>query len=347
MINILGLVKLAKFGIRYSKIKYFRSKLPIFGSADITNACNLKCVHCYWWKNWKKEDELTVEQWRQVARREFKERGVISLALCGGEPLTRPDVVKMFVLEEKLSDIVITNGTMPLLDLPVVYFISMDGAEKTHNKIRVALGKALAEERGLSHLPHSFWNVHEKVKENVKNSPTKNIIINMTVNNLNKNEVRTVVEDWFDYVKGMSLSFYTPFYDDDPLWIPYGEERTMLIDEIKDLKKEFRNFIAIPDNSLDAMKSGEWSKECAIRENFMTISLDFKGRIKNPCVLGSAEKGKMMPICEKCGVDCAVGMTVGLGGDPEYLEIYKNIFGRDVNKTEMKKGRYVTMSHVV
>src|SRR6202041_341127 len=24
-------------------------KTPLFGSADILNACNLKCVHCYWW----------------------------------------------------------------------------------------------------------------------------------------------------------------------------------------------------------------------------------------------------------------------------------------------------------
>lgn len=26
-------------------------KTPLFGSADIINVCNLKCVHCYWWTN--------------------------------------------------------------------------------------------------------------------------------------------------------------------------------------------------------------------------------------------------------------------------------------------------------
>ena len=27
------------------------TKTPLFGSADIINVCNLKCVHCYWWTN--------------------------------------------------------------------------------------------------------------------------------------------------------------------------------------------------------------------------------------------------------------------------------------------------------
>ena len=71
----------------------------MYGSADITNACNLKCSHCYWWKNWKPSNELSPGQWRMIVREKFKKARVFRVALTGGEPLLRPEVIEVFTEE--------------------------------------------------------------------------------------------------------------------------------------------------------------------------------------------------------------------------------------------------------
>lgn len=71
-------------------------KVPFYGSADITNRCNLKCKHCYWWKNWEPSNELSPEQWRTVIRERFKKEKLYQIALTGGEPLLRPEIIEVF-----------------------------------------------------------------------------------------------------------------------------------------------------------------------------------------------------------------------------------------------------------
>jgi MoaA/NifB/PqqE/SkfB family radical SAM enzyme len=306
--------RVAKILWRIAQVRYFNSDdAHLFGSVEITNACTLKCKHCYWWKNWERKNELTIEQWRHIFKYRFKDRGVTSVTITGGEPLMRPDIIKMIILEEKVDTWITTNGTLPFLDLPTTYIVSIDGNEKTHNKIRPPLNKSLG-------------NVYKRIEKNIEKSPTKNIMINMTLNNINKNEISDVVEKWYGVVKGVSFSFHTPFSYEDDLWIHYGKERNGIADGIKSLKKKYPNFIALSDLTLEMLKSSEWTADCAIREKNFVVSLDSQGRIKRPCVLGSVEKEGKLPICKKCGMDCAVGLTRGLRGDWEWPVICKNIF---------------------
>ena len=121
------LAGIAKVASKIIQIKYFQRKMPIFGSADITNFCNLKCKHCYWWLNRTLHKELSADEWRNVVRKKFRENDVVAVSLTGGEPLLRPKVVEAVVEEMKGRYVtVVTNGTVPLIDFGVGYFISIE-----------------------------------------------------------------------------------------------------------------------------------------------------------------------------------------------------------------------------
>ena len=123
---------------KFAGYRLFGKKSPLYGSTDIINVCNLHCTHCYWWLNRKENEELTLEQWKKVIDEKFKKNHVFIITLVGGEPTLRPDVVELFINEFPIRVCLVTNGTMPLKKYDKIYFywISIDGTEKIHDKIR-------------------------------------------------------------------------------------------------------------------------------------------------------------------------------------------------------------------
>ena len=65
--------------------------LPI--QLDITNACNLRCVHCYH-PHHKNDGALSLNEWKEILSQykalieKMKFRP--SVVICGGEPLVSP-----------------------------------------------------------------------------------------------------------------------------------------------------------------------------------------------------------------------------------------------------------------
>ena len=97
---------------KYAGWKLFKRRSPIFGSADIINECNLHCEHCYWWLNRKENEELTLEEWKQVIDEKFKKRNVFAVTVVGGEPSLRLDRLKKIYDNFKMN--VSTNGIIPI-----------------------------------------------------------------------------------------------------------------------------------------------------------------------------------------------------------------------------------------
>ena len=107
-------------------------------------------MHCYWWTTREPTaGELTPEQWRTVIQNSYKKMRIANVTVVGGEPMLRKDVVKVFSEEMKNRMSVVTNGTHPMMEINGLYFVSVDGTEETHNRIRGP-------------------NTYAKIKKNVK-----------------------------------------------------------------------------------------------------------------------------------------------------------------------------------
>jgi MoaA/NifB/PqqE/SkfB family radical SAM enzyme len=283
--------------IKMFQIKALGAKLPIYASVDVTNRCNLKCMHCYWWKNWKQRKELSTEGWRKVIRNKLKNKKLYQVALTGGEPLLRRDVIKVFKEEMRNKIYVVTNGTLPLVDFNgISYIVSIDGTEEVHNFIR-----------GLK--------VYEKIRQNVKQFDG-DVLLNMTINTINFECIEDVVKEWHELVHGINFQFHTPFDLNDSLWVPYGKQRDEIIKKLMKLKEEYYGLILNTKRQLDILRSNGWTKNCP---NWAFIALNHLGQPKDPCILGGAKK----PICERCGICESSGMYTAIQGDMEWLALYK------------------------
>jgi len=289
-------------------LKAFKAKIgqkPFFyGSCDITNKCNLNCKHCYWRKNYEEEEELSKDEFEDIIEEKFIENNILQVVLTGGEPLLRPEIIELFA-EKGVSFDIVTNGTLPLKDFgQSEYYISIDGDEEIHNKIR-------------------GQGTYGRIKRNVENfDGDSNLIINYTINSLNYQCIEKVFEEWKDRVDMVNFQFHTPFSHDDGLWIPYGKKRDAIIKKIKKLKRKYPYKSYNTDKQLDILGTNYWTKNCP---NWAFLSLNHKGERKTPCFIGSNSSGRK-PICEKCGMCETAGMFSGLfQGDTEWFEVRKRL----------------------
>ncbi|MFL6472079.1 MAG: radical SAM protein [Nitrososphaeraceae archaeon] len=217
---------------KYIGIKLFHSKPAIYGSVDVNNICNLHCSHCYWWLN-RKDDarDLSAEQWREIIRNTFKKQHVYIVTLVGGEPTMRPDIIQVFCKEMPRRVCVVTNGTYPLKRFENLYFywISLDGTEEVHDSIR-----------GKGAYAKTKQNILEYIKgPDRKGKPLwKDIWITMTINSLNYNTIGNLVEEWKNKVNKIGFQFHTPFIKNDPLWMPFGDKRTKVVDNLIALRNK-------------------------------------------------------------------------------------------------------------
>ncbi|MEM2761013.1 MAG: radical SAM protein [Nitrososphaerales archaeon] len=279
-------------------------KNPYFGHAEITNYCNLKCKHCYWWINRnEKMKELDEAGWKYVIENIFKKNNVTQVWVAGGEPYLRPSIVKLFSeLMPKKSNVV-TNGTMPIKFFKglTIYCISIDGTREVHNAIRGPTYDQIVA------------NVSEFVDTYGSDGKGFFTSISMTINSINYKYVNDVVREWQNLVASMVVQFHTPFSYDDSLWLPYGSERDRLIDELIKLKKEYPSFLLNPIRHIEAFRR-PWGHKCA---NWISISVDAFGRVKYPCPMGSADPDMKSPICERCGCfSNSLVYSYGVKGNP-------------------------------
>ena len=268
-------------------------KTPLFGSADVINVCNLKCVHCYWWTTREPTaGELTPEQWRIVIQNSYKKMKIANVTVVGGEPMMRKDVVKVFSEEMKNRISVVTNGMFPMMEINGLYFVSVDGPEETHNRIRGP-------------------NTYARIKKNVQNfvDAGGRVDINMTLNTLNYKTIMDVIHEWDDIAGRISIQFHTPFVDNDPLWLPFGEERNKTIDSILDYSANENKHFVINSKEQFELLRGNWGYKCP---NWMILPLDYRGNIKMPCCMGSSNKDALQPQCDKCGLAPYSGVLAGL-----------------------------------
>jgi MoaA/NifB/PqqE/SkfB family radical SAM enzyme len=243
---------------------------------------------------------MSVNQWREIIKKTFNKQQIFVVTLVGGEPTMRPDIIEVFCEEMPRRVCVVTNGTFPLKRFEDLYFywVSLDGTEKIHDSIRGEGSYAKTKQNILNYI-NSGPDRHGKPL-------MKDIWITMTINSINYGTVDDLVKEWRGKINKIGFQFHTPFVKGDPLWLPFGDERTQVVDKLIEMRKKYPDFVINGEKQLTLMK-GNWGGvgttpvDCP---SWAIISLDHMGRIKQPCCIGSADSKGLKPICEQCGLGC-------------------------------------------
>jgi sulfatase maturation enzyme AslB (radical SAM superfamily) len=277
-----------------------------FGSIDVSKECNLRCAHCYFFEGeegeapaYRGREDFGVDEWiaklaelkRTSSRLEFP---FFQCTWVGGEPLMRKELIERG-REFFRFNTVVTNGTIPLPNWPDVnWYISIDGDEVTHERIR--------RKRG----------IYKRAMRNVAENPQLRVTIAYCITKQNVHCIEQSVIDWAKAgAHQMTFDFYTPIgpaSDEanavaDPAqgsgtaaqFIPL-QERDRVLDRLLALKRVYGDFFALPARAFALMKSDVCkgvSENCLFAKKGFAFGPD--GRRKEKCMMGPDAD------CDRCG----------------------------------------------
>ncbi|TQD26270.1 12,18-didecarboxysiroheme deacetylase [Methanolobus vulcani] len=126
-------------------LQFSKDKKPVV-VWNVTQRCNLRCVHCYAHsKDMEYKNELTTEEGKALID-DLAEFGCPVILFSGGEPLMRKDLPELagYARSKGIRAVISTNGTMiteemakKLKDIGLSYVgISLDGMRETNDKFR-------------------------------------------------------------------------------------------------------------------------------------------------------------------------------------------------------------------
>jgi Fe-coproporphyrin III synthase len=131
-------------------LQFAKDKKPVV-VWNMTQRCNLKCVHCYAHavEPSNHKDPISTEQAKAMID-DLAKFGAPVILFSGGEPLVREDLVDLakYATSTGMRAVISTNGTLitkakarELKEVGLSYVgISLDGAEAVHDKFRGVTG---------------------------------------------------------------------------------------------------------------------------------------------------------------------------------------------------------------
>jgi MoaA/NifB/PqqE/SkfB family radical SAM enzyme len=261
---------------------------------DLTDRCNLRCRHCFYYRNERDSRELPDEELLRGLETLRDRHDIRSMEWCGGEPLMRREVFEAGAALFP-HNVLYTNGTRGIPGISnVTVCVSLDGPPKMHDYIRGS-------------------GCFERVAHNVAGVRNQMVIILCTLNRANAPHL----EEFLRSVERMEppglslpvfLLIFTPLkqyravegYEytaeqRDRLAFTW-EERDRLLEDIGRMRRRFPDRILNSDLLLELMHSTNASY-CIERCNRpqVTLTLDLQLNRKLPCVLGPDVD------CERCG----------------------------------------------
>jgi MoaA/NifB/PqqE/SkfB family radical SAM enzyme len=270
-------------------------------SVDVTNQCNLRCHHCYFFEH-EQPENLAVIRWREFFEK-LKSDGFpfFSCTWVGGEPLMRQEVIEMGSKYFR-HNMVVTNGTIRIPDWKHVHFkVSVDGKEARHDRLRGA-------------------KTYQRIKRMIRDAAARELKIGIAtvLTRENEGELEDFVEEWKKEPinRGIVFDFYTYMAgqpEADKLWLDY-QERDRVIDRILAIKAKHPNLIEMPARALELLRS----ENCrGVTDNCLATSKmaswDVSGNRKEKCILGPKAD------CDRCGCGVPFWLQSVEDLDPETI----------------------------
>lgn len=150
-------------------------RFPLGASIDLTERCNLSCVHCYINQSPNdrraQERELTTAQWKGVID-QIADAGCLFLLISGGEPLLRKDFKEIFMHARQRGMIISLFSNATMLTPEMADFLADYGL----HSLEVSLYGATAETyEKVTGIPGSF----ERCLRGIKLALERNIDTNL------------------------------------------------------------------------------------------------------------------------------------------------------------------------
>jgi len=162
---------------------------------NVTQRCNLKCIHCYAHAKARQQDnELSTKEGLALID-DLAQMGVPVLLFSGGEPLMREDLPELaqYAVEKGMRAVISTNGTLIdsktagiLKDIGLSYVgISLDGTRAINDRFRGVDG------------------AYDQALEGIRNSKQAGIKVGLrfTINRFNAEEIPAL----FDLLEEMEV----------------------------------------------------------------------------------------------------------------------------------------------
>lgn len=270
------------------------ASLPDFGDRRfpaalvlVTNACNLRCKHCFVYRAETPNDardKLSSTRMLDELRYLRDKHGIKSMLFMGGEPMIKADLVfEAMKLFESSS--MVTNGTYGIPSLPgQLVTVSLDGPPDENDEIR---GNGV------------FARVRESVFARDPDDGTI-VMLQMTVTRRNAHAVQRFVETVEDWpVTGVAFTFHVPAMDEhsDCSW-----------DDLTERDAVIRRIIALKQRH-PIIKSNVGALELMLSHRCLDVTGEMGEycRLKRvlPLYVGSGGNFERTFCCYGNNVDCA------------------------------------------
>ncbi len=279
-------------------------KSPLMCGLKLSYRCNLRCRHCPFWRK-KKPAQLDYRGAVEILEKLYSD-GVRIVIFEGGEPLLWNDKKE----NKYINDIVeyakkyffsvgiTTNGTLPFKAAdPDIMFVSIDGFEKTHDRIR---GKSF-----------------KKIIKNIDDPGNDlKIIANICISKLNFHEVPELIKFLAGKVRGITIQFFYPYPGTGDLRLG-NQQKIAVLEELSGLKREG---YPLMDSHECFRRMGRNTWKC---HNYLMSSVDPDGKIIYGCYL----KERVENIsCSDCGFAAHCEISLAYQFNPGALQAAKRIF---------------------
>ena len=271
---------------------------------NITNRCNLSCVHCFVYRdgNPNEEPALVRDEMSDDAILEtlagLRDRhGIVNILWMGGEPLLRRKLLEKGVRLFPQNTIT-TNGTAPLVNFgpSVLYVVSLDGPED--------LNDALRGQGTYRRVIHKLSRIPEGVSSPVQ--------VQCVVTRRNQHRLEELVEALrATRVGWMTFSFYVPRAQDagGDAWAT-NEERAAAVREVMRLKERHRGFIRNSSRMLELMlppHAKQITDACPAQANVLPLWMEGDHFTTPFCCYGNDVD------CNRCGAWVVFHLAAKLG----------------------------------
>jgi MoaA/NifB/PqqE/SkfB family radical SAM enzyme len=178
--------------------KMEKDRIPVSGTIDLTQKCNLNCLHCYHEYNVKdlksRINELDTVEWISIID-EIAEAGCLYLLITGGEPLLRKDFNEIYT-HIKMRGIIVTvftNGTL-ITDEILNLFTDLPPYD-----LEISIYGATAEiyER-ITGIPGSFGMFKEGIKKLIDHKVKFSMKTMLMTHNLHEYSAMKGMADMYD-----------------------------------------------------------------------------------------------------------------------------------------------------